>query len=121
MVYYKITTDKSGKPVKNYYMTQGDTFQNQLTVSDKNGAEITPDLISEVRFKLSDMDYKEEFTKLYEYDEALHKWAIQIDAEETAKWTIDTHIYEYQITYTSGVVNTPIQAKFTVQNQIQGG
>ena len=45
MVYYKITTDKSGKPVKNYYMTQGDTFQNQLTVTDKNGAEITPDLI----------------------------------------------------------------------------
>ena len=121
MVYYKVVTDKSGKQVKNYYMTQGDTFQNQISITDKNGEEVSPNLIVEVRFKLSDLDYKEEYKQLYEYNDTMHKWTIQIDSDETSKWAVDTHIYEYEILYSGGVVSTPVQAKFTVQNQIQGG
>lgn len=121
MLYYKLVTDKSGKQVKNYYMTQGDTFQNQLSIKDAQGVEIAPENIQEVRFKLSDLEYNEEFTQLYEYDETINKWLIEIDTQDTSKWEINTHIYEYQIIYTSGVVSTPIQAKFTIQNQIKEG
>lgn len=120
MLYYKIIEGKNGKPMKRYYMTQGDTFQNQLSILDPQGVEISPDLIEELVFKLSDMNYNEQYRQEYIYDPSLNKWAITIDSETTMTWDIDQHIYEYQLTYKGGVVRTPVQERFVVQDQIQG-
>lgn len=119
MLYFKNVEAKDGKAVKNYFLTQGDTFDNQLTIK-KNGVAVSPDIISEVRFKLSDLEYKLEYSKVYEYNTGLSKWLLNIESEDTADWSIDTHIYEYQITYMDGTVSTPVQAKLTVLNQIKG-
>lgn len=120
MVYYKEVEAKNGKTVKNYYMTQGDTFQNELAIKNSTGGVVSKDLIQEVLFKLSDLDYNVEYSKEYTYSDELSKWVIDISSEDTTQWAIDTHYYEYQITYTDGTVSTPVQAKFTVLNQIQG-
>lgn len=120
MVYYKIVESKDGKKVKQYYLTQGDTFQNQLDVLNKDGEIISPSLIKKVEFKLSNIDYKYEFSQEYEFNEEIGKWEITIPTEKTSEFAIDTHIYEYQITYVNGVVSTPVQAKFIVTDQIKG-
>lgn len=121
MVYYKEVQDKSGKIVKNYFLTQGDTFQSQLVIKDKDGNVIDPELISQVLFKLSDIDYNLEYQKQYDYDIDLAKWTVTIPSVDTKQWEITRHIYEFEITYLSGIVNTPVQAYFTVSDQIQGG
>ncbi len=120
MVYYKEVTDKSGKMVKNYFLTQGDTFQSQLTIKDKGGNVIDPELISQVLFKLSDLNYQLEYKQSYTFDEDLNQWTLTISSNDTHAWEITKHIYEFEITYTSGIVNTPVQAYFTVSDQIQG-
>lgn len=119
MLYYKIVEDKSGKQVKNYYLTQGDTFVNQLSITDKDGQEVEHSLISKVKFKLATTEYISEFEQEYEYDEEILKWTLNISSEDTKKWEINTHIYEYEITYINGIIDTPVQARFTVLNQIQ--
>lgn len=119
MLYYKEVEAKDKKLVKNYFMTQGDTFSSQLKLF-KGESEVPTDLIREIRFKLSDIDYNLEYSKLYEYNADLGKWLLNIDSEDTANWAVDTHIYEYQVTYIDGTVRTPVQAKFTVLNQIKG-
>lgn len=120
MLYYKIVDAKDGKKVKNYYLTRGDTFPSQIVIKDKNKNVVDPSLIDKVLFKLSDIDYNFEYEQEYEYDSNLQKWTLEVSSPETKTWVIDTHIYEYEITYKNGKVSTPVQAKFTVLNEIKG-
>jgi hypothetical protein len=120
MVYFKIVDAKDGKKVKQYYLTQGDTFQNQLDVLNNSGEVVSQSLILSVLFKLSDSEYNFEYSKEYEFNGELNKWELTISSEDTSKFAIGTHIYEYQITYVNGIVSTPVQAKFIVTDQIRG-
>lgn len=119
MLYYKEVEAKNGKMVKNYYLTQGDTFPSQLTIKDKSGNIIPPEVIDKVLFKLSDINYVLEYEQNYHFDSELGKWTLEVSYLNTKDWAVDTHIYEYEITYTSGKVSTPVQAKFTVINEIK--
>lgn len=121
MLYYEECKDRKGNSAKVYYLTQGDTFQNRLTIKSSNGDVIDRSLIKQVLFKLSNKDFKWVYTQEYEYNDELGRWIITIPSEMTAKWPIATCIYEYQITYISDVVRTPRQTKFCVMPQIQGG
>lgn len=120
MLYYKEVEAKDGKKVKNYYLTRGDTFPSQITIKDKNKNVIDPELIDKVLFKLSDLEYNFEYEQRYTFDSILQKWTLEVSSSETKTWVIDTHIYEYEITYKNGKVSTPVQAKFTVLNEIKG-
>lgn len=121
MLWYKLVEQKNGKTFKRYYLTQGDTFTNQLNVIKSDGEEVLPETIEGIVFKLSDANYNEEYSQNYQYDKQLKKWTITIGADETAKWPIDTHIYEYQLRYTNGIVRTYVQERLIVTDQIQGG
>ena len=121
MLWFKLVEQKNGKAFKRYYMTQGDTFANQLSVVKSDGNEVLPETIEGIVFKLADANYNEEYSQNYKYDERLKKWTITIPADETAKWAIATHVYEYQLRYTSGEVKTYVQERFIVTDQIQGG
>lgn len=121
MLWYKLIEQKDGKVFKRYYLTQGDTFTNQLSVIKSDGEEVLPETIEGIVFKLSDANYNEEYSQNYKWDDDLKKWTILIGADETAKWAIDTHIYEYQLRYTNGIVRTYVQERLIVTDQIQGG
>lgn len=124
MLYYKIVKGKDGKERKRYYLTQGDTFQNRIKLLNNDGTLMDVNLIREVLFKLSDDNYNAVYSQKYEYNPQIERWLIDIPSETTSTWTIDqnntSHIYEYQITYISGVVKTPVQERLIVEDQIQG-
>lgn len=122
MLAYKLVEDKTfNKVFREYYMTQGDTFKNQLSIS-YNGEKVTPELVKEFKFKLGNRGTnKLEYEQKYDYNEYLNRWVITIPAKETEKWEITNHVYEYEITYIDGDVRTLARAKFAVKDQTWGG
>ena len=121
MLYYKLVDAKDGKKVKNYYLTQGDTFPSQLKITDKNKNILTPEVIDKVLFKLSDLEFNLQYQQQYEYNSEIQRWVLEVDSVETKTWSLETHMYEYEITYKGGRVSTPVQAKFTVTDEIKEG
>lgn len=112
---YEDYCDECGKVYRHYYWTQGDTFQNQLSVKNSSGEFIGNDIIRKIEFKLLDGDNNIEYTQEYEYQADTQKWGITIPSEATAKWSEDTHNYRYVITYIDGKVITPVKCLFTVE------
>ena len=124
MLGYKLVENKKyNKVFREYYMTQGDTFQNQLNFT-YNGKVATPEIVEKITFKLFNIETNGiEYEQDYEYLEEIGKWAINIDTNITTNWEITSHMYEYEVTYGSGDVRTLAQAKFvvTIQGQELGG
>lgn len=122
MLGYKLVENKKyNKVFREYYMTQGDTFQNQLNFT-YNGNKVTPELAEKVVFKLANLETnKEEYQQEYYYDEELGRWTINIPTEVTTEWEITSHIYEYEVTYVNGDVRTLARAKFVVTDQTWEG
>lgn len=124
MLAYKLVENKKfNKVFREYYMTQGDTFQNQINFT-YNGKKATPELVQKLTFKLFNIETNViEYEQDYEYLEDIEKWAINIPTDITTGWEITSHMYEYEVTYISGDVRTLAQAKFivTIQGQEIGG
>lgn len=118
MLAYKLVENKKfNKVFREYYMTQGDTFQNSLNFT-RNGIKITPELTQKLLFKLFNFDTHEiEYEQEYRYDEEQGKWLISIPSSETYNWEETAHLYEYEVTYFDGVVRTLAQAKFNITLQ----
>lgn len=118
MLGYKLVENEEyNKIFREYYMTQGDTFQNQLNFTRK-GEIVTPELATSLKFKIANRKTNEiEYEQEYQYNEGIGKWAINIPSSVTCEWEITSHVYEYEVTYANGDVRTLARAKFVVTPQ----
>ena len=110
-----IEKDKYGRNQTHYTLTQGDSC-TIYAKPYKDGALLPVENVEKCIFKLSDGDYKQEFSKelVLEGD----KFVLRLVSEETSLFVVDSHIYEIEYTLTGGEVQTPNQWKFDIVDQI---
>lgn len=106
---------------RNYYLTQGDSFT--LTATPKNG---DVDLISKVVFKIGTQNEDTTLNEIYSQDYVLVEGAyyLNISTQTTAEWKItelvgEPYIYEIEVHYVDGGINTVEQSEFTIESQIR--
>ena len=111
-----VKDDKYGRKQTNYILTQGDSCTIYARPY-KDGALLPVDQVVKCVFKLSDSDYKQEFSKdlVLEGD----KFVLRLGTEETSLFVVDKHIYEIEYTLTGGEVQTPNQGEFEIIDQIK--
>ena len=120
MFAYIDKTDKYGITHRNYFLTQGDSFT--LTASDDGRG-----LIQDVVFKLGRIGENE-----YDIDEFYHHhyrldedgtWYLFVETEDTVGFEVtgdnDPYIYEIEVHYVDGSIETVSQANFTVWKQMK--
>ena len=86
-----------GEYVKEYTITQGDTFT--LTITDPNG------VMQGGRFKLGREDYAEWFTQDFIFSAQDNKWICTVPTTSTNDWELTKgtpYIYEIEATLTDG-------------------
>ena len=111
----KEPTNNMGEQI-HYYLTQGDSCTIYATPRNNNGDPLPISDFSKCVFKLSDMDYVQEFSK--DLDIIGGEFVLRLTAEETQNFSVATHIYEFEYILTSGEVQTPNQHKFDILHQI---
>lgn len=110
-----IETDKYEKEQVKYYLTQGDSLV--IYAKPYKDGEILPvEQVEKCTFKLSNLDYEQEFVK--EMPLMGDKFVLRLTSEETATFEVETHIYEIEYTLVGGAVQTPNQWKFVIVDQI---
>ena len=112
-----VETDKYGKNQKHYYLTQGDSA-TIYSKPYKNGELVDISLVDNCVFKLSDSDYKQEFSKVLELDSVNGRFVLNLTSEETTNFLVDQHFYEIQYTLIGGEVQTSNSWKFDIVDQI---
>lgn len=107
---------------KNITMTRGDTFHGKLTLKKDNVA-YTPLEGDVVRFALankykSENGYRLILTKTITFDGSLGTWTI--NANETAELKYGSYVYDIQMTYADGTVETfADQKKFVLTKEVE--
>lgn len=99
---------------RNYFLTQGDSFT--LTATPKN--EEKP-VIAKILFKIALANGINFYEKEYEYDVDNNIYVCNVPAEETANWKIveDPNIYEIEVHFIDGNIQTVRRAEFTIWEQ----
>lgn len=117
---------KSGVTHRNYFLTQGDSFG--LVAKLVQGAEGDSAVVNGVRFKLGlasgECNIQYIFGQDYELVDG--EWLCAVTSEETAKWKAscenddEPYVYEIEVRYSDGGVDTIEQSEFTIEPQIKG-
>lgn len=108
-------TDRFGKQQVHFYLTQGDTC-TLYSIPYKDGERLPLEDVEKCIFKLSDLDYKQEFEK--ECVLVDDRFVLKLTHEETSQFSVNQHIYEFEYTLIGDNVNTPIQYYFDIVDQI---
>lgn len=111
---------KYNRTHRNYYLTQGDSFT--LTATPTN---IDISLISKIKFKIGTISNKklnEMYTQDYELGDN-NKFYLLVTSETTSRWNVtdpdkEPYVYEIEVNYVGGNVETVEQSKFTILPQI---
>ena len=110
---------KINRTHRNYYLTQGDSFT--LTAKPTN---IDISLISVIKFKIGTIE-SNKLKEMYVQDYVLgndDKFYLLVTSNTTTEWGVtdgcEPYIYEIEITYTGGNVETVEQSEFTILPQI---
>lgn len=119
--------DKPDKKLKNvihrnYYLTQGDSFSLIATPQDGD-VELIKNLVFKIGKQREDGRLDEMYSQKYGYTDT--SYVLHIESDTTADWEItdvvgEPYIYEIEVQYTDGGVNTIMQAEFTVEGQLRG-
>ncbi len=103
--------------VKEYTITQGDTFT--LFITDENNA------IQGARFILGTEAYSELYTRNFAIDQVSGKWACLIPSVDTNQWAVtltdedsNPYIYEIEATLNDGNKISVAKYYFNVTNQV---
>lgn len=103
----------TGKILKTYELTQGDSFRFRAYAKQNDSLP----LISSIVFKLLDNNYKILFKKEYAQKDA-NNWYLSVNAEETALWAVGSdYRTEVEATYLDGQVDTVEKASLIVDPQ----
>lgn len=89
---------------KNIYLTKGDTFKAIVSMTDTSGNPYTPESGDVIRFamKSSYFDKRVLVEKTIPHDTML----LQLEPEDTKSLPIKKYVYDIQITYENGDVDT---------------
>jgi hypothetical protein len=110
---------------RNYFLTQGDSFS--LTATPEYGESQEP-VVDKILFKLgfpvSNCKIEPVFEKEYVLVDGVY--VLKVTSVETSKWKLTCeqdetpYIYEIEVHYLDGDVETIEKAEFTVETQIGG-
>lgn len=119
---------KLNRTHRNYFITQGDTFT--LTANPQFEVVGEQSAIAKFLFKLgfphSECNIESLFEKDYYFDEDSGLYILKVLSSETELWVATCereetpYIYEIEVHYTDGNVETLEKAEFTVESQIKG-
>lgn len=114
--------DKEDKKInrthRNYYLTQGDSFT--LTAKPTN---IDISLISKIKFKIGTIE-NNKLKEMYTQDYLLgnnNKFYLLVTSATTTNWNVtedEPYVYEIEVTYVGGNVETVEQSLFSILPQI---
>ena len=102
----------NGEVVKEYTITQGDTFT--LKISDPN------DVLSGARFKLGYQNYSEYYVQDFEKS-TNHEWVLTVQTTDSNNWAItngNPYIYEIEGTMVDGNKISITKYYFNVDAQV---
>lgn len=103
----------SGKIIKTYELTQGDSFKFRAYI--KQNTPLT--LVKSIIFKLLDNEYNILFAKEY-VKKDLSNWYLTVTTQDTNKWEVrDDYKTEIEVTYEDDQVDTIEKADLIVTRQ----
>lgn len=100
----------------NISLTRGDTFLAQVTIL-MDGEPYTPEVGDRVRFAMK-RDYKDQavlIQKTIPNDTLL----LRLDPADTKPYAFDDYVYDIEITFADGVVDTFIKGVFTLTEEVE--
>ena len=110
---------------RNYFLTQGDSFTLTATPQfDEGDTSTIAKLVFKLGFPVSDCEITPVFEKAYSFADG--DYIMKCTSEETSEWKLtceqdDTpYIYEIEVHYVDGGIETIEKAEFTVEVQIGG-
>ena len=116
---YEDVEQSDGSIKRNYIIIAGDTYTGTVTIT-KDGENIDPSLVTNLKFKLSDRDYNCLYSTLFTYNSDIQKYIVEVPNDKIKEIGVGRYIYEYELTLANGYVTTIMQANFKITNQIVG-
>lgn len=106
-------------------LTRGDTFRAKLTLKDKNGEEYTPEEGDKIRFalkhpekNLDDSEYVDRYPIIVK-EVPIDTLIFKLDPEDTKDLGFGTYVYDMELTYANGDVDTFItECKFILTGEV---
>ena len=89
---------------KTIYLTKGDTFKATISIKDANGDEYVPEAEDVIRFAMK-TNYSDNWVlieKVIPHDTML----LQLNPEDTKDLDVRKYVYDVQITFANGDVDT---------------
>lgn len=110
---------------RNYFLTQGDSFTLTATPEfDASETNVIDHILFKLGFPVSDCEISPVFEKRYTLVDG--EYIMKCTSEETSEWKLTCeqnetpYIYEIEVHYVDGDIETIEKAEFTVEVQIGG-
>ena len=98
-------------------LTRGDTLITTLNITDADGNEYIPDPSDKIRFALKE-DFDDDLPILYK-EISTDTMELRLDSSDTKKLKQSaTYVYDIEITYGDGIVNTIITGKLKTKSEV---
>lgn len=98
-------------------LTRGDTFKTYIVLTDVDGNEYTPVPGDSIRFALK-KQYKD-VKPLIKKDIPIDTMLLHLEPRDTKRLPFDDYVYDIQLTYASGEIDTFIdRAKFILTEEV---
>ena len=102
---------------KTIIVTRGDTLKINISLKDSTGHEYVAQPDDIIKFKLKKIinDNHHRFEKIINNN----TMQLELSSEETSKLSVGDYIYDLEITFSNGEVNTPLNCeKFIVREDV---
>lgn len=110
---------------RNYFLTQGDSFSLTATPEySENQEPLVSKLVFKLGFPISDCEISPVFEKEYVLVDGVY--ILKVTSAETSEWKLTCkqnetpYIYEIEVHYIDGNIETIEKAEFTIETQIGG-
>lgn len=116
---------KTGITHRNYFLTQGDSFSLIAKLVENSGEANIAGIMFKLGLARSECNIEYIFGKQYQLIDG--EWMCIVKSKETELWLAscenddEPYIYEIEVSYVDGSVDTIAQAEFTIEPQIKGG
>lgn len=114
---------KLNRTHRNYFLTQGDTFALTATPEVDNNEQVIDKFVFKLGFPHSECEIESLFEKDYVLEDSIY--ILRVTSSETELWKAtcereDTpYIYEIEVHYADGNIETLEKAEFTIESQIK--
>lgn len=106
------------KDNNNITLTRGDTFIAKVNVWTKDDDPFELSVGDEIRFALK-ADYDDEEVLIYK-SIPINTMILRLDPEDTKDLEFGTYVYDIQVTFANGIVDTVIaKRQFTIAEEVE--